>query len=74
MVRIVLNGCKMPVWQKLALEVFQMCVVHNITIEPEWIPREYNKVADHISKTVDCDDWTSCFCLNGFSLRPSLGQ
>ena len=50
-VRIVLNGSKMLVLQKLALEVFQMCVVHNITIEPEWIPSHY------ISKTVHYDDW-----------------
>ena len=54
-VRIVLNGSKSTL-QKLALEIFQMCVAYHITIEPEWIPREWNEVADYISKTVDYDD------------------
>ena len=57
MVRIVLNGSKTPKLQKLALEIFQMCVACHITIEPEWIPRECNEVADYISKSVDYDDW-----------------
>ena len=56
-VRIVLNGSKMSILQNLALEIFQLCVAYNITIEPEWIPKEYNEVADYISKTVDYDDW-----------------
>ena len=34
-----------------------MCVAHHITIEPEWIPRKQNEVADYISKIVDYDDW-----------------
>ena len=56
-VRILLNGSKKPILQKLVLEVFQLCVDHNIIIEPEWIPREQSEVADYISKTVDYDDW-----------------
>ena len=51
-VRIVLNGSKTSILQKLALEIFQMCVAYLITIEPEWISREYNEVADYISKIV----------------------
>ena len=47
----------MPILQNLALEIFQLSVASNIIIEPEWIPREYNEVADYISKTVDYDDW-----------------
>jgi len=39
-VRIVLNGSKKPLLQKLALEIFDMCVAHIVTIEPECIPRE----------------------------------
>ena len=56
-VRIVLNGSRDPVLQKLALAVFHVCVAYNITIEPEWIPREQNEVANYISKIVDYDDW-----------------
>ena len=37
--RIVLNSSKIPIMQSLALEIFQLCVPYNITIEPEWIPR-----------------------------------
>ena len=55
--RIVLNGSKTPILQKLALEIFQMCVAYHIIIGPEWIPRECNEVADYINKTVDYDDW-----------------
>lgn len=56
-VRIMLNGIKKPVLQKLALAVFHMCVTYHITVEPELIPREHNEVADYISKIVDYDDW-----------------
>ena len=57
MVRIVLHGSKKPLLQELALSVFQLCVVHHVTIEPEWIPREENELADYISKLRDYDDW-----------------
>ena len=43
--------------QELALSVFQLCVVYHVTIEPEWIPREENELADYISKLRDYDDW-----------------
>ena len=56
-VRIVLHGSKKPLFQELALSVFQLCVVHHVTIEPEWIPREENELADYISKLRDYDDW-----------------
>ena len=28
-----------------------------IHIEPEWIPRKQNEIADYISRIVDYDDW-----------------
>ena len=56
-VRIVLHGSEKPLLQELALSVFQLCVVHHVTIEPEWIPREENELADYISKVRDYDDW-----------------
>ena len=57
MARIVLHGSKKSLLQELALSVFQLCVVHHVTIEPEWIPREENELADYISKLRDYDDW-----------------
>ena len=34
-----------------------MGLVHQIKLEPEWIPREENQLADYWSKVVDYDDW-----------------
>ena len=43
--------------QAEALKVFHLSLVHNLVIEPEWIPREENLIADYISKVLDYDDW-----------------
>ena len=50
-------GSKTPLLQKEALCVFSLCVAHNVSIEPEWIPRSENQVADFISHIQDWDDW-----------------
>ena len=34
-----------------------MCVNNYIHIEPEWIPREQNQLADYYSRIIDHDDW-----------------
>ena len=34
-VKLVLNGSKTPILLKLTLEIFQMCIAYQITIEPE---------------------------------------
>ena len=34
-----------------------MCVKNHIHIEPEWIPREQNELADYYSRLVDFDDY-----------------
>ena len=72
MVRIVLNGSRNPLSQKLALEIFHMCVAHSITIELEWIPRAHNDVADYISKIVDHDD--QMLHPNIFPIRSDMGK
>jgi len=56
-VRIVLNGSKKPILQREALGIFDIAVKARIQLEPEWIPREDNEVADYISRIVDYDDW-----------------
>ena len=40
-----------------ALRVFELCVQHQIHLEPEWVPREENQLADYLSRIVDFDDW-----------------
>lgn len=56
-VRIVQYGSSKPLLQAEALGIFSTCVQHNIRLEPEWIPREKNELADYYSQIVDCDDW-----------------
>ena len=34
-----------------------MCVKNHIHIEPKWIPREQNELADYYSRLVDFDDY-----------------
>ena len=56
-VNIILHGSKKPMLQAEALNVFHLSLVYYLVIEPEWIPREENLVADYISKVLDYDDW-----------------
>ena len=34
-----------------------MCFCNAITLEPQWVPREENIIADELSRIVDYDDW-----------------
>ena len=56
-VRILLYGSRKPLLQAEALSIFHLSVTHHLTIEPEWIPRSGNQVADYLSRIVDEDDW-----------------
>ena len=49
-------GSKTPLLQKEALTVFSLSMSHNASIEPEWIPRNENQLADFISHIQDWDD------------------
>ena len=41
----------------LSLNVFNLTFNHNIHLEVFWVGQEYNKKADKIPKTTDCNDW-----------------
>ena len=43
-VSILLHGSKKPLSQKESLRIFQMGLMHQIRMEPEWVPREENYV------------------------------
>ena len=43
--------------QAVAVEIFRIAWDNSISLEPEWIPREQNQLADYISRLVDQDDW-----------------
>ena len=50
-------GSMKPDLQCLALQIYEFCVQHSITIELEWIPRNLNVQADIYSKMFDFDHW-----------------
>ena len=56
-VRIIQVGSRKQKLQAEALSIFKTAVKYNISLEPEWIPREENEVADYISRIIDHDDW-----------------
>ena len=41
-----------------AKRIFEVCVHHGISIEPERVPRYSNEQADYLSGIVDFDDWS----------------
>lgn len=55
--RILLVGSRKPELQQDVLSIFASCFEHGISLEPQWIPRELNSVADALSRVVDYDDW-----------------
>ena len=56
-VRILQVGSKKPNLQEEALKVFALAIRHQIRIDPEWIPRKENEMADYLSRIIDVDDW-----------------
>ena len=56
-VRILQVGSKSPHLQEVAVRVLAVMIRHQIRIEPEWIPREENEMADYCSRIIDSDDW-----------------
>ena len=44
-VRITNTGSMKSELQSLAIEIFNLCIIKNISLEVEWIPREQNKTA-----------------------------
>ena len=56
--RIIVTGSKNTSLQQEALAIFSTSVANSIRIEPEWFPREENKLADYMSRIVDYDDWS----------------
>jgi hypothetical protein len=48
---------RVTVLHELLVRVFWLCAAHNIRWEIVWVPREWNQIADDISKWYDPDDW-----------------
>ena len=46
----------------------EFCDKREITLNPEWLPRNLNEKADFLSKSAPADDWsTSCWVFDQFS-------
>ena len=56
-VRILQVGSRKPHLQEQAGKVFESYVSFQIRLEPDWVPRKENELADFISRIVDYDDW-----------------
>ena len=56
--RIIDVGSRKSGLQSEAKRIFEICVHHGISIEPEWVPRSSNEQADYLSHIVDFDDWS----------------
>ena len=56
--RIIGVGSRMSGLQSEAKRIFEVCVHHGISIEPECLPRSSNEQADYLSRIVDFDDWS----------------
>ena len=50
-------GSKKPVLHDISMEIKDVCLTHNIELNPKWIPRGQNVKADKLSRVSDCDDW-----------------
>ena len=55
--RIISGGSSKNHLQAIAIDIYNVCVINNIILLPAWVPREFNKIADRISKEVDTDNW-----------------
>ena len=47
--------------QRMAMNIFSVCVQKGIIIDIQWIPRQENVKADCISNTIDYEDWGVTF-------------
>ncbi|CAH3185192.1 unnamed protein product, partial [Porites lobata] len=54
-VRVVEIGSPSAELHSIALDIFYFCRTYNITLIPQWVPRELNACADAISHIVDFD-------------------
>ena len=56
--QIIKVGSTKEYLQKLALEIYSLCLINDFETITQWIPREFNDFADGLSKTKDNDNWS----------------
>ena len=50
-------GSKKPDLPDITFNIHEVCEQNRISIQPAWVPRHQNKVADSLSRVADKDDW-----------------
>jgi hypothetical protein len=55
--RVQQKGSSIPSLATIAKQLFTLCQAEQIELVVEWIPREWNRHADELSKLTDTDDW-----------------
>jgi hypothetical protein len=64
--RVLYKGSMVGNLQELALSVFTNCILFDVDLSVDWVPRTANEAADELSKTPDPDDWSvqnRIFCM-----------
>ena len=54
---LLLVGNRKPELQAGVFRIFCMCFYNRIMLEPQWVPREENTIADELSHIIDYDNW-----------------
>ncbi|MCP3663685.1 MAG: hypothetical protein GY696_14550 [Gammaproteobacteria bacterium] len=57
-VSVIAKGSPKQHMQLVAEQIFSTCLSLGCVLEPVWIPRNQNELADSISQIVDLDDWS----------------
>ena len=56
--RIITVGSTNSDLHNLSIDLYNCCVEFDVNIQTEWLPREFNERADHLSRLIDPDDWS----------------
>ena len=71
--KIIQGGSTKPDLQKIALQIYDLCIANNNKILSIWVPREENIIADFYSRPNDTDDFTIDYATFEFIQR-KLGR
>ena len=55
---IIRSSSKKEHLQEGAIEIYNVCLTHNLKLDMEWVPHSANEYADVISRVIDHDDWS----------------
>ena len=56
--RILMVGNSKPHLERIAVDIFSICLSLDISLDSQWLPREENACADLLSRFIDRDDWS----------------